>query len=385
MERTVDVVVIGGGMAGVAAALAAAASGARVVVVRASPGVSAMTSGAWIGAMPDGIARALDAAGIRHDTCAHPLPHPSGELRACTWASVTHVCRRIDHAALVCGIAGLPGFCAAALARLWSADEHTAMSVTLELEGTPAAGWSPVALAAALDRDPGMLARPLAQAARARSAARIILPAVLGLERGAAIVQELRAATGTDITEALGSPPSVPGWRLGRALDAATRAAGIDVIGGRALRAGNGARRIDRIRVTPTADAAGGTAPLDIIAKRFVLATGKFAGGGIAADGVFRETALGCPVWIDHLGQRFEATHPLPLTTAERCAPQPILTAGVRADDRGRPLDTNDDVVYENVVLAGSVRAGVTTAQLGLGGAAEDGWCAGEFASNAAA
>jgi glycerol-3-phosphate dehydrogenase subunit B len=384
MERTADVVVIGGGMAGVAAALAAAASGARVVVVRASPGVSAMTSGAWDGAMPDGMARALDAANIPHDTCAEALPHPSGELRTCTWVSVTHVCGRIDHKTLVCGIAGLPGFCAPALARLWSAGERSAMSATLSVEGTPAAGWSPVALAAALDRDPGILARPLASVARDRSAARVVLPAVLGLEQSLTVVRELRAATGIEIVEALGAPPSVPGWRLGRALETATRAAGIDTIGGRALRAGNGDRRVDRVRVTPIGEASSG-APLDIVAKCFVLATGKFAGGGIAAEGTFRETALGCPVWIDHLGQRFEATHPLPLTNAERSAPQPILTAGVRADDRGRPLDANGDVVCDNVVVAGSVRAGVTTAQLGLGGAAEDGWCAGEFATTVAA
>ncbi len=399
MVRTVDVAVIGGGVAGVAAALAGARLGARVALVRAAPGATSMSGGGWIGALSEGLARALREAGLPHGPCEQPLPHPSGELRGYSWAPETHLCPRIDAETLVCGIAGLPGFHASALARLWSSDaEGVAQSVTLELEGTPRAGWSPVALAALIERDFILLARPLASATRARSLSRVVIPAVLGLGPGTRVLPQLRAAIGVEVVEALGMPPSVPGWRLGRALDRALHAAGVEVIPGRVVRNGNGGRRVARVQVRRTheheyehgsdriaresrADGAG----LEIAAAYFVLATGKFAGGGISGDGVLRETALGCPVWIDHLGQRFDSAQPLPLTNAERSARQPILEAGVHVDDRGRPRSPTGDVVYEDVIIAGSVRAGVTTAGLGLGGAAEDGRLAGERAARAAA
>ena len=110
-------------------------------------------------------------------------------------------------------------------------------------------------------------------------------------------------------------------------------------------------------------------------ARAFILATGKYVGGGIEAHESLAETALDCPVWIDHLGERFDRVEPLTLTNADRHDEQPLLRAGLTCDPEGRPLGPYGDVVFENVWTAGSVRAGPIAS---LGRAAAEGWAAGE-------
>jgi tetratricopeptide (TPR) repeat protein len=119
-----------------------------------------------------------------------------------------------------------------------------------------------------------------------------------------------------------------------------------------------------------------------LAARAVVLAAGKYLGGGITAGEEFEEPALGCDVAF----QRFARTIDDPaaaliLTDAERTEPQPVLAAGVRVDNRSRPLGAAGTVFSSAIFVAGSARAGVATATLGLGGAASDGWAAGESAA----
>jgi len=382
VTRSFDVLVIGGGAAGVAAALAGTARGRRVALVRAGPGATALAAGGWRGPMPAGLGRALAAAGLAHEPPAGPLPHPHGDLRPFDLAAPAQAAAVLEDGALVCGILGLPGFTAPALARLWGDAAGVRLAAATLDAGplTPPAGWSPVALAAALEREPGPLADALARAVHETGATRAILPPVLGLERSEAVRAALAAAAGVPVGEMLGVPPSVPGWRLDRALLAAAKAHGVEVIAGRA-----GEPEVDGGRVTAVRVRADDDAELRVAAPAIVLAAGKFAGGGIGADERLREPALGCPVWVEHLGSVFEAPEPLALTRPEREAPQPLLGAGVRDDGSGRPVDRRGDVVYHNVRVAGSIRAGIETARLGLGEAAADGWAMGEAAADAAA
>ena len=374
--------VIGGGAAGVAAALAAAARGRRVALVRTGPGATALTAGGWRGPMPAGLGRALEAAGLTHEPPAGPLPHPHGDLRPYHLAAPAQAAAVVEDGALVCGILGLPGFTAPALARLWGDAARVELAAATLDAGplTPPAGWSPVALAAALEREPGPLADALARAVRESGATRAILPPVLGLERGESVRAALAAAAGVPVGEMLGIPPSVPGWRLDRALLAAAEAHGIEVITGRAGDPEIADGRVAAVRVR----ADDGTEQR-VAARAIVLAAGKFAGGGIVAAEQLREPALACPVWVEHLGATFNAPEPLALTRPDRDAAQPLLGAGVRDDGSGRPVDPRGDVVYQNVRVAGSIRAGVETARLGLGEAAADGWAMGEAAADAAA
>lgn len=411
MSLSFDVVVVGGGIAGTSAALAASAQGASVAMLRAGPGVTGICCGAWNGLLPTSIARALERAGLPHVPCAHPLPHADGEQRTCSSAPASHAAARFGDDTLVCGIAGLPGFRAAALSRLWAnapdpgqtspldarapresaaRERTTGRHVTVVLHGPPRSGWSSVSLAAALDRDVTLLAAPLARAVQQHRVSRVIVPAVLGIENTDAVRGALLDRTGAEVAEALGGVPSLPGWRLARALDRVLRDAGVELIHGRALRdesengrAAGGSRRVGSLRVVVESRVA--RASQEVSAACFVLATGKFAGGGIAGTERFVETTLGVPVWIEHLGRRFYTPRALALTNLERRAPQPLMGAGVYADEQHRPIDENGDVVYTDVVVAGSIRAGLTTAGLSLGDAAQDGWRAGELAARRAA
>ncbi|MBI4545980.1 MAG: FAD-binding protein [Gemmatimonadetes bacterium] len=403
-----DVLVIGGGVAGAAAALAAAAAGARVGLVRAAPGATALAAGGWRGPLPGRLGAALAGAGLAHERGRGPLPHPTGRLEPADFAPRAQRAAVLESGAMVCGITGLPGFHAPTLARLWGAaaglELHHAL---LDLRpATPAAGWSPVALAAALDRDPAILAAPLTQALAGRRAGRTILPAVLGLERPEPVHAALEAAVGAPVGEALGMPPSAPGWRLDRALRAAVQAAGVEVILARVIEPQADGRLLEAVlveqqvnggspageqmgpaggRARPIAEAPSAPPASWLFARTFILATGKFAGGGIVADPVFAEPALGCPVWVEHLDEVFTDAEPLALTHLERSLPQPLLRAGVGTDEEGRPVNRKGNVVYENVRAAGTVRAGWEAAAAGLGAAAVDGWRAGERAAAEAA
>jgi len=388
MRAGVDVVVIGGGVAGVAAALAAASRGRQVVLVRAGPGASAVTTGAWRGPLPDALCAALAAAGLPHAAVPGPLPHPAGALHPADFAAAAQADARLQEGALVCGIAGLPGFHAPALAALWGEAAGVRLQAVelAPVGGLPPGGWSPASLAAALDRDPALLAVPLARAVRAAGAPCAILPAVLGLERSAEVRAALAAAAGVPVGEALGTPPSIPGWRLDAALRAIPRRAGVDVVAGRVVRCEVADRRVLSVVVRPAgatqaqtgADADGTPGgERELAADAFVLATGKYLAGGLEAAPRFREPALGCPAGAVRGGRWFAVAEPLALTRPERGEAQPLLAAGVATDAEGRPVDAALDVVYGNVRVAGSIRAGVETAALGLGHAAEEGWRAG--------
>jgi glycerol-3-phosphate dehydrogenase subunit B len=378
-QRSFDVVVLGGGCAGVAAACAAAGAGARVALVRAGPGLTAITAGAWHGPLAPPLASALAEAGLPYRRVEGPLPHPSGALWRAEAAAPLQAAVALLPGTLVCGIAGLPGFHAPALAALWgSAASFELESAVLEVVRTPAAGWAPSALATELTHDPGLVARPLATALRQSPVTAVLLPPVLGWH-GISVATALSEAVGVPVGEALAAPPSLPGWRLDAALLAMLDRAGVTRFEGRATAAatagaGNGGGMLTAAQVI-------GPAPVLLSAGAFVLATGKFTGGGLAAGPPLREAALGLPVLIPGRGAvavpaLAAVADPLAATAPERGALQPLLAASVATDEQGRPLG-RDRPVFDNVFLAGSIRAQVDAASIGLGTAASDGWEAG--------
>lgn len=369
MRTSFDVLVIGGGAAGVAAALHAHAAGAAVAVVRAAPGASAVGSGGWNGPLDPALGRALDGAGLRHVAAPHPVPHPYGDLRTFDFAAESHACPHPMDGALLCGIAGLGGFATPALARMYATSDRPPLSHVIAVaRGTPLDGWSPMSLASALQRDPTIITDDIA-AAVTSATTHVLMPAVLGLDDAAPVRAALQQVLGVPVFECLGAPPSIPGWRLDRAFLRALRTAGIEVISGivHGCDAENGS--ISRVHVSNDGVAR------TIHAERFVLATGKFLGGGIATVSITAreqalvETALGMPVWIDHLDQTFTTAESLTLTSRVRTYDQPLLRAGVHVNAASEPLDARGRVIYRNLSVAGSVRAD-TDAQHGLGHAA---------------
>jgi glycerol-3-phosphate dehydrogenase subunit B len=278
-----------------------------------------------------------------------------------TFAGTSHTTATIDDRALVCGFAGLPHFNASTLARIWNPKQPFAAH-TITLPHTPDGGWSAASLAAFLEREPDVL---LAQLPR-DGATRIIFPAVLGIERVDDVIARL-AKEGVTAAEALAAAPSVPGWRLLRACERMLAARGIPLLAGRARLRRAGARRVEALHVGE-----------DVISARaFVLATGKYLGGGILADHQFQESVFDLPVWLEHLGDVFTAPDPLPLTDTVRTESQPLLQAGVHTDAQLRPVDRAGQALFENVFVAGTIRADWSATRMGLGNCAEDGWAAG--------
>ena len=381
--ETFDVVVIGGGVAGAAAALAAAGAGARVALVRRGPGATALAHGGWVDAPPAGLKDALAAAGYPLERCAAPLPHPDGVLVPCAVAAPAQARATLAPDTLVCGIAGLPGFRAAALAALWADAaglvDDPPEAVTLTIADTPAAGWSAVSLAGLLDRDPGSLATALRHEMNERGARGVIVPAICGLTMHARVMDVLRDACGAPVGEALAVAPSVPGWRLDRALMGSLAAAGIQLIHGRLT----GRERRDGL--LHNADVAGAGPAITLSSGAWVLATGKYIGGGITAGAEFEEAALGCDVALERFARIIDDPGAsLVLTDPVRTEPQPALAAGVQVSPEGQPLGPSRAVFGSNVFAAGAVRAGVEAARLGLGSAAHDGWAAGTRAADVA-
>jgi glycerol-3-phosphate dehydrogenase subunit B len=423
-----DVLVAGGGMAGAIAALAARAAGARVVLVRRAPGATALSSGA-VGVAPDAAAASderlaarrgpLEAA--RRIAARHPehpyalvgaslaalpealafaagalgevLAPPSGRT---AWLATPYgsaiPCAMCQHSMVagdlaaargpvaVVGLRGHLGWDAALVAHgvtaLAAAGAPPAFPVEVEAFMREADAVSrPHELARALEAEGAAeeLGVRLRRAVGGR-AATALLPPILGISPGARVAQRVAEAAGVAVAETVADVPSVPGLRLHGAIERALAAAEIPVVaadlsGGRP---GEVARAGDE----------------EILAGRWVLATGRFVGGGIARRGVLVEAVLGLPVQASesgasgfHLARRPPST----LTARERRAAQPLLAAGVRVDGALRPLDDRGAPAHAGLHAAGAVIGGHEHAAdgTGLGVAILTGWLAGRAAASA--
>ncbi|QRV02430.1 glycerol-3-phosphate dehydrogenase subunit GlpB [Arcanobacterium phocisimile] len=159
----------------------------------------------------------------------------------------------------------------------------------------------------------------------------LVLPAILGLQPET--YQYLTDELGVRISEVPVPPPSVPGRRLNDALVAATKASRIDistnaqVIG---FEHEDGAVRTVHIqragRVT--------VSRVDAV----IHAGGGFESGSLTRDpdGTITERIFGLPVR--------EAAD--------------IFSSGIRVDQHMHPLDTEGNVLYRNMYLAGSILGG---------------------------
>jgi glycerol-3-phosphate dehydrogenase subunit B len=200
-----------------------------------------------------------------------------------------------------------------------------------------------------------------------------LFPPVLGLSPGARVMERISAAAQVPVAETVSDVPSVPGLRLQRALDASLAAAGVPVIAGELSRA-----------VGPGRSAWVGER--EVLAPTWVLASGRFVGGGILRRGTLEEALLGIPVQASehgesgvHLAVRPSAS----LTSRARRAPQALMAAGVRVDALLRPLDAAGAPVHPRLFGAGAVIGGheAATDGTGLGTAILTGYLAGSAAA----
>ena len=419
-----DVLVLGGGMAGAMAALAAREAGARTVLVRRSPGATALSSGAvsvapdraappdaplstragpleaarriaatrpdhpYAAAGVDRLADALDFAARELSEVLVPrLDRPRFLATPFGTAVAAALCQRsmaagdllaVQARLAVGGFRGHLGFeaslVAAGLARYAARGGPEVRAFAIDLPRLVHGADRPHELARALEA-PGA-AEAAGEALRAAlppGAQAALLPPVLGLDPRARVHERIEGAAGLPVAETLSDGPSVPGLRLQRAIDARLAAAGIEVV----TAAVTGARGLGEVV------RAGGR---DLRARTWVLATGRFVGGGIVRRGVLVEPALGLPVQAAEgaeAGVHLAARPAASLTVRDRRAAQPLLSAGLRVDGALRPLDERCRPVHPRLFAAGAVVGGhdQATDGTGLGVAILTGWLAGRAAA----
>lgn len=426
-ELEADVLVVGGGMAGAVAALAARAAGASVVLLRRSPGATALSSGAVsvapdLGGLPGAplasrrptLEAAARVALLRPDhpyavagvsalgealafaarelaaVLAPPLERRRFLATAFGSAVGAALCQRSMEPGDLLGIrgvlvvAGLPGhlafdagLVAAGLSRYVARGGPEARAVDLGALALFEPAGRPHDLARALE--PAGAAEALGQAIRRAlpaGAAAVLLPPVLGLDPAARVTERIASAAGLPVAETLSDVPSVPGIRLQRAIEDRLRAADVRLVAGELAGAGGPGAPVE----------AGGRS---VRAGSWVLATGRFVGGGVARRGALVEPALAIPVQAAEGGEagvHLAARPAASLTVRDRRAPQPLLSAGIRVDASLRPLDERGHPVHPRLFAAGAVIGGheQATDGTGLGVAILTGYAAGRAAAGPA-
>ena len=421
----VDVLVIGGGMAGAMAALSAARAGARVLVARRALGATAVSSGA-VDVAPDPTAPPSDLQGQRlspdqgaaavarlHPThpygvlrdqlfrlgealrfCASSLPDlfdAPGERNALLPTPMgtvkpTAMAQRAQRGADVAGLPesvlvvefqALPSYDARMVA---GGLEEAARALGRKLAAVPLTSkyfrtvedpHRPVhELAAMLDADGALEALAAELKPRlAEGTQALLFPPVLGRTRLDAAAR-LSAALGVSCAELLSTAPSVPGVRLQEALDRALRSGGVELVEAQV-----------RCRDLPAGQYAVGERLLT--ARAAVLATGKFLGGGIERNGRFQETVIGLPVFAGahRVGEEYVGD----LLDERVESDQVAFRAGVRIDGALHPLLADGGLASPSLFAAGSVIRGYdpATDKTGLGVAIFTGYLAGESAAAA--
>ncbi len=397
-----DVVVIGGGLAGVTAALYARSRGASVALASRSFGATALSSGALDVAFSPALSPAAQTprtiAEHVMDIIAHRPRHPYGVLGLELtlsglrrgWELVQPVLRAagldpgeldleadnlsvpsslgalLPAAAVMAPHQGLDfgrssprrlavvqlegdaQFDARRVSRGVAHDAAALSSRGWELTPVPVAyGGKQPPLGQAMELDDAQaqdrLARELSQ--KAGFADVLLLPPVLGLERHELCRRRLSEAVGKPVVEALAHLPSVPGVRLTRALVEAVRRARIELVGEIQSPVIEG-RRVVAVR---TADA------LTIRGGAFVLATGRFISGGVSFDERCREVLFGLPT-VTELGA-LEEDSPHGVIRETPMESHPLMAAGVQVGRDLKPM-AEGHAAYDNLFGAGMILGG---------------------------
>jgi glycerol-3-phosphate dehydrogenase subunit B len=252
-----DVVVVGSGIAGLTAAALAAEQGERVELVSVGAGAFVLGAGGVEErevkalAQEPGFAPAMEffltlaeAAGVAlagdtRDTLLLPTLLGSFQPMQLAPRTVANAALEDGTATRIVGLHGLSGFDAGFLAeRFQSAAAARGLhakyeAATIEIPSPLGMPVTTLRVAQAFDRDAGFRTR-LAAALRAAkgAAARMLLPAVLGLDSSDELRAEFIEQVGCIVGELPTLPPSIPGLRLAHRLQAHLRARGVTFLEG---------------------------------------------------------------------------------------------------------------------------------------------------------
>lgn len=177
-------------------------------------------------------------------------------------------------------------------------------------------------------------------------AERVGFPAILGRTDPEPVRQDLEAHLGAAVFEVPMGPPSMLGTRLDEAFEGALREAGVGLTTGKRVVDFDARRgRVERVLVASN----GRRDPY--AAEEFVLATGGLVGKGIRSNRErVREPVFDCHV--PHPGDRYD------WSAADAFGDHPFARFGVRTDAEMRPLDSRGEPEFGNLRAAGSVVGG---------------------------
>lgn len=296
-----------------------------------------------------------------------------------------------DSILLIAGISGYPDFNPSAAAKTYLED-RVALSqpprkvAHCNIHTSPFGNkqnLSAVEIARHLDHKYGLdeVAQQLKEHTERIGATHVALPPIIGLRNAVDNQTRLKQILGAHVFELLGFPPSVPGLRLQLALEEMFKRAG-----GKLLVGHNAISYEKQNDIVENVKAQAPRRHLKIKAKAFILATGKFIGGGLSGDenGV-RETMFGL---MTVTGSYHSAEDILPSKETNRFAitpeGQPVYSTGVTIDPHFRPIQDEGVEWARNLFAAGSVLAGYNYAveKSGLGVALTSGFSAALHASN---
>ncbi len=175
---------------------------------------------------------------------------------------------------------------------------------------------------------------------------RIGFPAILGDDNAGEVRAELSERLGADVFEVPMGPPSLPGLRLEDALFEALDEAGASIETGNPVEGyetENGA--IEKVYIEKNG------AKIPNSADQYILATGGLVGKGINSDREHvYEPVFGCH--IDHSEDRYD------WFDTEAFGNHSFASFGVQTDSQLRPLDESGELEFENLRAAGSVLGG---------------------------
>jgi len=375
MAERVDLLVIGGGMAGSMAALTAADGGLSVVLVRKGYGATAISSGAIDfpekGALAEGICQEA-AAFFRAKMAAVGYPYkgvPGETATLFTALGTRKVTTLYPHSTaagqesglagshiLFLAVSGLAEYNAAYVARavkkVCGGNSLETAAIEVDFPGIRhthnVLGFE---LAQLLDEGETrrQFGEVVAQVARQSPYTHVALPPIIGLERSREAMAELESACGLPCFELLSPPPSLLGLRLQNALDLALRGR-MRIVHGVVAQIASSGGWIHRINVLDR------DTEYILSPEAVVLASGKFIGGGLTHEGRLREAILGLPLWLGDVRITGESVRDL---SQERfTAPQPFLAIGLRTDGNLRPLGKDGQAAYKNLWAAGAILQG---------------------------
>ena len=175
--------------------------------------------------------------------------------------------------------------------------------------------------------------------------ARVGFPAILGDDHTDAVRAALGEKLGADVFEVPMGPPSLPGLRLEDQLFEALDESGASFETGNPVVDYEGDDEIERVFIEKN----GSRIPYS--ADQFVLAAGGLVGKGIESDreGV-SEPIFDCH--IDHAEDRYD------WFDGDAFGDHPFAAFGVETDTTLRPLTANGSVEFDNLRAAGSVLGG---------------------------